>query len=323
MKSLLAFIQLTRPVNLLIIAATMYVVRFLIISPIISNQNIALELQYPEWKFFLSVLIMVMLAAAGNIINDYFDVKVDRINKPDKVLVGKGVKRRVAMVSHQALNIGACIIGVYLAYDLGIWLLAAIPMFIAGSLWYYSVVFKRQVLIGNFVVALMVALVPLWVGAFEIPSLALAYSELIVDTQAFVVFIWKWVLGYAAFGFMLTAIREAQKDLEDVRGDNRGGFRTLPIVYGLTLTRYYILIAGLVTLSGIIYLGADWFRGTQEKFYYWGILLLLVIIPLLISLSYSTFGNSKSSFSKASLFSKITMGGGLLFAFVIKFFFEN
>ena len=86
MQSVRAFAQLVRPINLLIMVLTMYAMRFLVQAPILID-----DLELEEWKFGLSVLVVVLLAAAGNIINDYFDVRVDRINKPQRVVIGKGV----------------------------------------------------------------------------------------------------------------------------------------------------------------------------------------------------------------------------------------
>ncbi|NNE54469.1 MAG: UbiA family prenyltransferase, partial [Flavobacteriales bacterium] len=178
MRATIDLIRLTRPLNLLIIVLTMYAMRFGIMRSILELSQTDFELQLSEGSFLLSVIVMVLLAAAGNIINDYFDVRVDRINKPERVLVGRTVKRRVAMVAHHSLNLLAVFISLYLAWKAGIWILFMVPVFMAGSLWSYSLSFKRQFWIGNFIVALMVAIVPLWAGIFEVIELITAYTSI-------------------------------------------------------------------------------------------------------------------------------------------------
>ena len=51
------------------------------------------------------VLVPMLVGAAGNLINDYFDVREDRINKPERALVGRSVKRRVVVVTLSLIHI--------------------------------------------------------------------------------------------------------------------------------------------------------------------------------------------------------------------------
>ena len=314
MQSIWAFTKLVRPVNLLIIAATMYAMRFLVMAPILGN-----HLLYPEWKFALSVSVMVLLAAAGNIINDYFDLRVDRINKPERIVIDNGVKRRVAMAAHHAFNVLACFIGAYLAFDAGLWVLAAVPVFMAASLWFYSVQFKKQPFIGNLVVSLMVAMVPLWAGVFELLLQVQAGSTLVtsfgLDQLALSV-----LLSYAAFAFLLTLIREAQKDLEDLSGDRAQQFKTMPIAWGLPFTKRYALLLGSLVIAGVAWgthtlidlTGTSWVGvGTSA--------LLLVLIPLAYGLHQTWKGNEKRHYAMASRMSKLAMAGGILMSFWIYF----
>jgi 4-hydroxybenzoate polyprenyltransferase len=161
-----AFLKLIRLQNLLIIAFTQYMVRWCLIYPILKARGF--ELQLSDIYFFLMVLSTVMIAAAGYIINDYFDVRIDKVNKPERLVVGKGVKRRVAMGAHTVINIIAIFISLYVSYTIGAWKLGLIYFICALGLWFYSTTFKRQFLIGNIVIAFFTALVPLIVGIYDL-----------------------------------------------------------------------------------------------------------------------------------------------------------
>ena len=314
MQSARAFAQLVRPINLLIMVLTMYAMRFLVQAPILKS---TLELE--EWKFGLSVLVVVLLAAAGNIINDYFDVRVDRINKPQRVLIGKGVKRRVAMASHTGFNVAACLIGGYLAYTSRTWVLALVPVFMAASLWFYSVHFKKRPLIGNVVVAIMVAAVPLWSGVFELLAQKSSgtgpLTHFLLD-----VFAWIALLAYATFAFLLTLIREAQKDLEDMEGDRVHQFKTMPIAWGESLTKRFVLVLGTVSILAV---GACTLELCQfHKNNWWWVALsslALVIAPLVQSIRKTLGATTKADYHAASRTTKLAMAGGLLMSFWIYF----
>lgn len=318
MQSLKDFILLTRPANLIIIGLTMYAMRFCIMRPMLVGQpHVELDLQLSEGLFFASVMSMVLLAAAGNIINDYFDVRVDRINKSRKLIIGKTVKRRVAMVAHQVINGFAVLLGLIVCWTTGFWILGIIPIFIAGSLWYYSVAFKKQVLLGNFVVALMVGIIPLWAGVFELLTIAGFHGESVAGINDLVIAVFRWLIAFAAFAFLLTLAREAQKDMQDLRGDAAVGFRTLPAVWGLTVTKAYSIVIILIVIAGVIW--AAFFKiGIQTvNLSMVGFLILTVIAPLLYSILKTWTGKNPKDFGQSSLATKIAMGGGILFCGVI------
>jgi 4-hydroxybenzoate polyprenyltransferase len=274
MSPLIAFIKLIRFPNLIIIVLTQYAIRFGVVSPIIYNfsggQDImGVGLKMTEIDFFLLSLSTVMIAAAGYIINDYFDVKVDRVNRPHKIIVGKFIKRRIAMAAHIVINTIAILIGAYLAYQLDNWNLVLIQILSAGALWYYSTVFKKQVLVGNLLVALLAALVPFVAGLYEL-ILQHAGSDNTVNTLLFrleeytpfedveylliqvLSHTMYWVVGISIFAFISTIVREIIKDIEDYEGDKKYLCNTLPVVYGKTKAK---LVAQGISLVMIIMIG--------------------------------------------------------------------
>lgn len=295
-------------------AATMYALRFLVVLPLLKNTGLGAELQLGEGLFFISCLVLLSLAAAGNMINDYFDRKVDLINKPEKLIVGKEVKRRTAIMLHLALNILAVALTAVLVLASGRWSGLLFPLAIAAALWWYSPVLKKKPFIGNLTVALMVAAIPFWTVYFEIPLLRSAYSDMMHDPNPVFKEMWLWISAYSVFAFLLTLAREGVKDLEDLRGDTAGNYLTLPILWGKEKMIRYIsallLITTLLILSGAVWM----FNPTEETNRRIFIMaLILVTLPLLICLSTLRKATQSTHFTRSSFWLKVTMAGGLIF----------
>jgi 4-hydroxybenzoate polyprenyltransferase len=325
MTPLLAFFKLLRPLNLLIIAFTMYAMRWGVLYGLLEKKQYYPPLQYPEWKFALAVLMMVLLAGSGNLINDYFDVRVDRVNKPNRVLVGRQIKRRVVIVAHHALNIIATFIGLYLAYDVHYWPLAFVPIGIAAMLWFYSLKLKKEVFIGNFSIALIVAIVPLWAGIFEIPQISQLLhltggSEDTLHNE-----MWIWMVGYSIFAFLLTLLREVFKDMEDIEGDSKEGFQTIPIAWGLKRTKIYIGFIFFAVLTMIListYYILSALTSAEWRTIFITMLTIGVITPLLLSWRVIFKAVEKEGFGKASRLAKLTMAGGILIGALLPYWFH-
>lgn len=220
------FLRLVRVQNLLIVVLTQYVARVYLVG----GSRLTVWSLLADINLGLLSLSTVCIAAAGYIINDYFDIKIDIINKPERVVIGRYLKRRVAMGAHQFLNVMGCLIGLYLSR----WVFV-LDVISVSLLWFYSAHFKRQPFVGNLIVSFLTAL--------SLIVLAVYYRQ---NTDL--------ILGYAAFSFSLTLVREIIKDMEDVKGDARFGCRTLPIIWGLRRTKYllYILIASFITALFVI-----------------------------------------------------------------------
>lgn len=303
---------MSRPINLMIVAATMYILRHFLIAPYIDAQCLGMKLQMHPFDFFLSVLAVVLLTAGGNIINDYFDVKVDLINKPERVVIGKTVKRRVAMVLHQSFNIVAMGISIYLCAKYDMWIALAIPIIVATLLWFYSPILKKKVFVGNLVVALCVSAVPIWAGIFEIPAIMHHYVDIHHSPKNLSSTLWLIILTYALFAFLLSLSREAIKDLEDYKGDKEGKYHTMPIAKGKNFTAIYAAFMMLLCLAAVVFTYYKMgFSPTQNQ----PSALVLgatVIAPGLSSALITLFAKTKRQYGLASLLAKATMAGGLI-----------
>lgn len=226
------FLRLIRVQNLTIMVLTQFMARLFLIGPQSGSQLTGLRLLLDPSLWLLS-LSTVCVAAAGYIINDYFDVKIDLINKPQRVIIGRYLRRRVAMSVHQILNVVGCLIGLYLSK----WVFLA-DVLAVSLLWFYSAQFKRQPLIGNITISLLTALSLVILTIYYRQSAGL-------------------VLSYALFSFGISLIREIIKDMQDIRGDARFGCRTLPIVWGLRRTKSLLYgLIGLFVLSLFLIAGS-------------------------------------------------------------------
>src|SRR3954466_8656952 len=123
MKLLAAFIRLIRSVNLLFIAITQLLFQYCIVGPVFNHAQAAPVLTIPV--FVTLIAASVLIAAAGYIINDYFDLNIDLVNKPNKLVVDKIIKRRWTIIWHSLLSFIAVAIGFYIDYTTRIWLLGA------------------------------------------------------------------------------------------------------------------------------------------------------------------------------------------------------
>jgi len=255
------------------IAFTQYVMRYAVIFPFAYSHGI--EFQLSGFTFFLLVFSTMCTAAAGYAINDYFDVKTDKINRPGKVVVGQKIGRRKTVMIHIIICATGVLLSGYVTWKVGIPELVLVFMVVAAMLWLYSLVYKRQFLIGNIIVSLFSALVPMLV-LLEIPSIYRFYSRFLLEQGANFNYVVFWILGVAVFAFLTTLSREIIQDAEDFEGDAAYGCRSLPIVMGDRCTKWTIIGINIATIVmlGLVY--GFFLRHTSGIFSFFYILLLLV-----------------------------------------------
>ncbi|MFN4945481.1 MAG: geranylgeranylglycerol-phosphate geranylgeranyltransferase [Chryseotalea sp.] len=201
-----AMLRLTRFGNLLIIGFAQTATAFFLVGS-------------HTWQTFSLWLLSsstIIIAAAGYIINDYYDIKIDYINKPERVVIGKIIPRRFAILFHTLFSVGGIAIGFYLSWQIGV-----IHFFSAFMLWLYSNSLKRLPLIGNVVIAFLTALSVFIIAVFYKTNINL-------------------ILIYSLFAFFISLVREVVKDMEDLKGDISFGCKTLPILWGIRKTKYFL-----------------------------------------------------------------------------------
>jgi 4-hydroxybenzoate polyprenyltransferase len=262
----------------------------------------------PNFFFVILVISSLFIAAGGYVINDYFDTKIDRENKPDKIIVGRVVKRRVAMVLHLVFNGIGIALALVLAILMHLYWLALIQIGCAVILWYYSTRFKHQPIIGNLIIALLAALVPFVVVLYEV----LLHDPIRVIAMF-------WVLGFSLFAFMTNFIREIIKDMEDIKGDSTHGSLTLPVKIGILGSKKLLILLFLTTILALVYFQVMFLDDVLSTCYFF----LMVHVPMFMATYKVIIGNDNNDFHAASNLMKLVMVGGVLYGVVIKYNFFN
>jgi 4-hydroxybenzoate polyprenyltransferase len=253
-----------------------------------------------------------MIAAAGYIINDYFDVRIDKVNKPERLVIDKGIKRRVAMGAHSVINFLALLIAFYIAWSIGAWRLALVHFFCALGLWFYSTTFKRQFLIGNLVIATFTALVPLIVVVYDLLPIYRRYLPIQEDLSFRT--IWQYVIALSFFAFITTLLREIIKDTEDMEGDAEYGCQTMPIVLGVRTTKIIAVVIASCTLVCLAAIQREFLKiDDKVSFIYF---CAVLEIPLLFLIYRILSARTKKDFRFAGNFSKFIMLMGICYLFV-------
>ena len=264
------------------------------------------------------------IAAAGYIINDYFDTQADMINKPRRVVVGIKISRRIAMILHAVLNIIGVGIGIYLAFYIKLPSLSLVFIIATGLLWFYSTNYKRQFLVGNLSVAFLTGLVPLMVVLFEIPLLNREYGQVMLRNDASFGYIFAWISAFSFFAFFTTMIREIVKDAEDFEGDMAYGMKTVPIILGAvwTKTLLVLLISGMIFM--LISLLFKYIVFSVDPLDYISLIYfaLCLVLPLILLAVRVLKAEDKKGYGRASSLIKVVMLAGILYSAVV-FFLVN
>lgn len=240
--NLAGVVRLSRPLNLVIAAGTMGALRYGWMERWTPAGHYT---QLPLSDFLLAVLVVVLLMAAGNVINAYFDTTEDRINKPDRAIVDRLVKRRVLIIAHQALNTVGIGIACFLAWKYSGFGQFLLPVTVSFLLWRYSARWKSRPFIGNLVVAGLLGLVPIWLGIVESPFHTMGSER------------WElmWpLLGFGGMAFGIGMAREIAKDARDEAGDRVAGKNSIPIQFGRNAARMWV--AGILFSMAAVYVSS-------------------------------------------------------------------
>lgn len=259
------------------LAFTLAIVRYGIILRFIGESP---EMQNTtQGVFILMSMATILIAAAGYIINDFYDLKIDLLNKPSQMVLGRVMSTTRGIVLYIALNAAGLAAGLAASLKTGQPSLFLIFLLTASLLWYYSVFLKRYMLWGNLAVASLTALAVIMPLVFEFYLLLENPEEWAQLFRSFRLAT-RLTLAMALFAFLLTFIREILKDAEDMKGDAAENCRTLPLVLGWPRTRD--ILSGLILLT-IVLLGIAQYYLSQSGFrwaFFWYFVPQFLLIHL-------------------------------------------
>ncbi len=304
MNPVTAFLKLIRWPNLFFIILTQLLFRYFVLPFVYRNpfgnfDNVKLSSNL----FYLLVIASVCIAAAGYIINDYFDVNIDLINKPGKLVIDKYIKRRWAMVLHIVFSAAGFVLSCYIGYKLRNIYIPVFNLAAIAALWFYSTTFKKKLLIGNVLISLLTA----WV----IFVLMFAEHQFTIGSPGND---WRRLLKvsfiYGGFAFIISLVREVIKDMEDVQGDVKYGCKTMPIVWGIPVSKVFTAVWIVVLVAGVIGIEVYIIQAGWILAAIYGVIAL--IIPLVWILRKLYEAQMQVDFHRLSNVVKLTMLAGII-----------
>lgn len=307
MKLIVAFFRLIRSLNLLFIALTQFLFQYCIIIPSLNTAGVTPQLN--TLLFLLLVFASLCIAAAGYIINDYFDLNIDRINKPEKMVVEKIINRRWAILWHLVLSGIGVLISFYVGWKNNHNLLLGFANIICVALlWLYSTTFKKKLLSGNIIISLLTGWVVLVLYVAEMDRFFTTTNNPLLTNALGKIF--KLAILYSGFAFIISLIREVIKDIEDMPGDEKYGCRTMPIVWGVNVSKVFIATWLVVLVAAIIILQVY----VLSYKWWWSIVyaIVFILLPLLFIFFKLFSARSTKDFHRLSNWVKLVMMTGII-----------
>ena len=310
--------KLIRWPNLIFIAILLWVMEHWVAIPVL--ESIRFEQILPWWMLTLIILATVLIAAGGYVINDYFDVKIDRINRPEQLIITRTWDKQRAFRFSLILSGIGIVVGLVVAFLCRSWSLGLLFILTPGVLWFYSSGYKRQFILGNLIIAIVSSLTPLLIALANIGYAHVLYDrgKDIIRQTPLAHELYIWLGGFAVFAFLTTWIREIIKDMQDVEGDAEMECHTFPVVLGEQWTKIIVTALTLITIGLLVYCNYQVlpfntaFRSPNTRFLYFGLLT-----PLVCMLALLWSAKIPSDYKIVQLTMKFVMFMGTMFSFVI------
>ncbi|MBO4738495.1 MAG: UbiA family prenyltransferase [Bacteroidales bacterium] len=306
-----AFWHLFRVNNLIIIILTVSLLQYFLIVPILNNYGYDNCFSTMEWICFVAGIVLI--AAGGNCINDCMDITSDVVNKKKHKVIGQTISYNKGMIIYYIITISGLLFAIIPSYGKNMPWIFICFLLCALLLWQYSTLWKKKILVGNFIIALLSSFVVLFLFLIPVNIFKNINEKIIQELYLF-------MFCYGGFAFLFTFIRELIKTMEDVRGDARTHCRTIAVVWGIKKTKKIALAFIAIAIIALSFITIILF--VYQHFFlaiYTG--LGLVGPTCLLFYETSIIKNSKTCHTP-SLLSKIIMLLGILSAvFVYRYIF--
>ena len=297
-------LKLIRLPNLVIVAITQLLLYYFLLRPSLLNEGIAMSLPPVEFLYF--IVTTLLISAAGFIINDILDYETDMMNDPSAVIIHRKISLQASYWLYYTLNLTGFTLALCLAFFVGEIRLANIFLLASGGLYLYSRFLKKTPLLGNLLIAAYCAGVA-WIVWFshQAPLEELFQINQTEHLRIRTIFLW-----YIGFAFIATLFRELVKDLEDLDGDAKSGYNTLPVSLGVSGAKAVAGFCGLFLLGGVVMLLVNY----AFLFYPSGTVFILtgIIIPIILALFLLLRAKNKAHYYRISQLAKWIMLAGLL-----------
>jgi 4-hydroxybenzoate polyprenyltransferase len=253
------------------------------------------------------VLSVLLIAAGGYIINDYFDIRIDQVNRGEKVVLGNKIPVRHAIPLHATFTASGVVLGAFTAFMVGNIKLVFIHLLAGLLLWLYSARYKRKPVWGNLVVAIVSALVVAIVWLFEV--FAMSNNNMVILNRSEWVWMNHTILFMAGFAFVFTIIREMIKDMEDLEGDRRYGCLTLPVVVGVPTVKWVVGVLTGLSMAVLLWVQFHLAAGLFHLVAWYFIVIQFMMGFLIVKLWKA---HEKDDFNALSQLARIIMLAGIL-----------
>lgn len=313
MKLVGAFLKMIRLPNLFFIVLTQLLFHVAILDKLLFPVGSRPAIDGLDY-IFLSVA-SVLIAAAGYIINDYFDVNIDQVNKPKGNVVDVIVSRRGAMALHFVMSGAGILLSGWVAWRTGLWYILIGNFLCVLFLFGYSVSLKRKLLSGNILISLLTAWVILVIALAEFSYAHAGPDWTLSETRGKII---RLTFLYAGFAFISSLIREAIKDIEDMQGDEKYGCRTMPIVWGVNATKVYVAVWLIVILALLAIL-----QIYVARFEWWWAMVYSVVFiigPFIFILLQLFKAKTQKDYRRLSNWTKLVMLTGI-FSMIFFYFY--
>ena len=252
MLKMLSLFSVVRGYNILILVLAQYLTAAFILAPDLPLRDVIFD---PN-LFFL-ILSSATVIASGYIINNFYDSEKDLINRPKKTMLDRLISQRTKLSVYFILNFAAIIFASYVSFRAVIFFSVYIFM-----IWFYSHRIKKILFLGN-IVASILAIIPFFV-------VFIYYKNF--ETVIFI---------HATFLFIMIAMRELVKDLENLKGDLIQNYKTIPVVYGEKWSKFFLSVLTILAVIPILLLTTKFDTGLMDYYFYTSLVLLVFFLLFL------------------------------------------
>lgn len=290
--------------HLLMIASAQFIIKYFLFKPF------QIDITLNGWGVALLIFACLCLAAAGNIIAAITNIEADRINCPEKVVIGNSISEKTAYNLFIGLTIMGVGIGFYLSNIIGHPEFSALFIIASALLYLHAVYLKKQLIVGNVAIGLLAAMCIILLGLYDLLPAITPQNQATQNT------IFSILLDYALLTFLLTWLRELVKDQKNVDGDHKAGNATLSVSIGKERTNTCLFALTVISVVGVIYYMYTYLSGSTAIILY---ALILIVAPLLYFLIKILSAKSKKEFSHLYLVLTLTMWTALVSIGLYKF----